>query len=146
TIQADVRIISATNQDLRQRVDAGLFREDLYFRLVIIPLHIPPLRERVEDVPQLVEAILQRVQNRHGRGEMRISPEAIAALQSYRWPGNVRELDNLLEQLYILNDGDEICAKDLPNYVRPNQDEPPAISHLGDKSLPEIMDDAEKRL
>jgi DNA-binding NtrC family response regulator len=106
----DVRIVGATNRDLRQLVREGRFREDLYYRLAVFPLEVPPLRERREDIPSLVAHFLAR---RHGRPS-RISADALARLAGYHWPGNIRELENVVERAAILCDGDEIRPHDLP--------------------------------
>jgi two-component system, NtrC family, nitrogen regulation response regulator GlnG len=97
-IKANVRIIAATHRDLRQLIAQGQFREDLFFRLNVVPLHLPALRERLEDLPDLARHFLERAPA-EGLPQKEISPEAIAALQTYRWPGNVRELENLIRRL-----------------------------------------------
>ncbi len=100
TIKADVRVIAASNKDLRQEVAAGRFREDLYYRLCVVPLHLPPLRERKEDIPLLVEAFIEKFNAREERiGE--VSTRAMALMMSYNWPGNVRELENAIEHAYV---------------------------------------------
>ncbi len=109
-VKVDVRIIGATNKDLKQLVREGRFREDLYYRLAVFPLEVPPLRERREDIPVLVAHFLGR---RHGRPS-RISAEALARLVSYGWPGNIRELENVVERAAILCESEEIRPQDLP--------------------------------
>jgi DNA-binding NtrC family response regulator len=109
-VKVDVRIVGATNKDLRQLVREGRFREDLYYRLAVFPLEVPPLRERREDIPALVAHFLGR---RRGRPS-KISAEALARLVSYSWPGNIRELENVVERTAILTEGDEIRPQDLP--------------------------------
>jgi two-component system response regulator HydG len=109
-VKVDVRIVGATNKDLRALVREGRFREDLYYRLAVFPLEVPPLRERREDIPALVAHFLGR---RRGRPS-KISAEALARLVAYHWPGNIRELENVVERAAILTEGDEIRQQDLP--------------------------------
>ena len=126
TLRCDVRVIAATNRDLPSEVAAGRFREDLYYRLAVVPIHVPPLRERKEDVPALATAFLAEASERNGRRAMRLGRDALAALQANDWPGNVRELRNLVERIAILCDGPEIGAADvaavLPGARRPRPD------------------------
>jgi two-component system response regulator PilR (NtrC family) len=109
----DVRIVSATHQDLAALVANGRFRQDLYYRLNVIDVRVPPLRDRLEDVPRLAATILQRIAERTGAAAARLSPAAIAALQAYRFPGNVRELENILERAVALAQDDVLMADDL---------------------------------
>jgi DNA-binding NtrC family response regulator len=113
-VRVDVRVVTATHQDLEARVREGTFREDLWYRLNVIPLRLPPLRERPEDVPLLVEHLLIKHSRRHGRSVPRLSPEAFNRLERYDWPGNVRELENLLERLVVLSRSETIEEGDLP--------------------------------
>lgn len=114
TIKVDVRVIATTNRDLQQSVERKEFRQDLYFRLNVVPIHVPPLRERREDVPFLAEQFLQRFARKHGMNISRISPDCLAALQSHHWPGNVRELQNVIERAVILcGDGEDLQTKHL---------------------------------
>lgn len=108
TLHADVRWVAATNRDLHAQVQAGQFREDLFHRLALIPLTLPPLRDRAEDIPALAEALLHRVAGTLGRPKLRLEPEAVASLCAAPWPGNVRELANTLERAAILADGERI--------------------------------------
>jgi len=112
--QVNVRVIAATNQNLREKVDEGAFREDLYFRLEVLPIRMPPLRERARDLPLLIAHFREKLSERLGRPAPGFSPDAIAAMRAYNWPGNIRELENTLEQLFILSDSDTITASDLP--------------------------------
>ncbi|MEK7741767.1 MAG: sigma-54 dependent transcriptional regulator, partial [Nitrospirota bacterium] len=112
-INVDVRIIAATNKDLREEVKKGSFREDLFFRLNVIPLFVPPLRERKEDIPLLVEYFLDSLAAEYGKPPRKILPEALKYLQSYDWPGNVRELKNVIERLVIMTPSNIIDAKNL---------------------------------
>lgn len=112
-INVDVRIIAATNKDLREEVKKGSFREDLFFRLNVIPLFVPPLRERKEDIPLLVEYFLDSLAAEYGKPPRKILPEALKYLQSYGWPGNVRELKNVIERLVIMTPSNIIDARNL---------------------------------
>jgi len=114
-IQVDVRVIAATNTDLKKKVQAGTFREDLYFRLNVMPIFVPPLRDRKEDVPDLALHLLAGIQNRINKRLDGISAEAMEALKRYDWPGNVRELANILERAALLCSGRRISEKDLPS-------------------------------
>ena len=113
-IEVDTRVIAATNVDLLKAVNEGRFRDDLYYRLNVIPLHLPPLRERKDDIPLLVEHFLRRFNKRLGKQVRRVDPEALAALLAHPWPGNIRELENLMERSVLLCEGDAIGVADLP--------------------------------
>jgi DNA-binding NtrC family response regulator len=121
-LDVDFRLIAATNRDLEKEVEAGRFREDLYYRLKVVILQIPPLRERAGDVPLLAEHYLKLFCEEGGRDPVGLSPRALAALSSHPWPGNVRELKNLLESLVIFHHGDEIDLDDLPGEYRGGAD------------------------
>lgn len=110
----ELRVVAATNSDLEKGIAAGSFREDLYYRLAVIPIHLPPLRDRREDVALLVRHFLAK----HGGQSVRLAPEAIEALQRYHWPGNVRELENTVERLLVMRGNDLIEAADLPDKIR----------------------------
>ncbi len=114
TIRVNVRLISATNVDLANAVQKGTFREDLFYRLNVIPIKLPPLRERNADLPQLVEFFLQRYNRRFKKNVRQVSQSAIEMLSSYDWPGNIRELENLIERLVALSDGDTILREHIP--------------------------------
>jgi DNA-binding NtrC family response regulator len=114
SIKLDVRVISATNLDLEQQVRQGLFRDDLFYRLNVIPLHLPPLRERKQDIRALVGAFLEKYCRLMGRPLLTISMKALEALEQHSWPGNVRELENLVERLVALTEGEVIRPEDLP--------------------------------
>jgi two-component system, NtrC family, response regulator AtoC len=113
-IKIDVRIVAATNVDLKRAVLAGTFREDLYYRLNVVPIEVPPLRDRIEDLPRLVEHFVRRYNREFNKRIDGLNPEAMALLASYRWPGNVRELQNIIERTMVLVDGPAIGAADLP--------------------------------
>jgi Nif-specific regulatory protein len=114
TIKINVRILVATNKDLEKAIREGKFREDLYYRLNVIPLNLPPLREKTEDIPVLINYFVQRFAQKKRRGPLMFSTEAIQHLMRYRWPGNVRELENLVERLTILTSTEAVNASDLP--------------------------------
>ena len=118
TQRCDVRVIAATHQDLERRVEAGDFRTDLFYRLNVFPIDVPPLRERVEDIPALVRRFVELMQG-EGRGSVAIGDQAMACLMAYRWPGNVRELSNLVERLAILYPEAPVAARDLPPKFAP---------------------------
>jgi PAS domain S-box-containing protein len=114
---ADIRIIAATNKDLEPLVKDGSFREDLYYRLFVYPITLPPLRERIGDLPTLIETLLKKFHHAMGKKVEKISPQAMEALMRYHWPGNVRELQNVMERLVILSKEDRIEVSDLPRYL-----------------------------
>jgi two-component system nitrogen regulation response regulator NtrX len=118
TIKVDVRVIAATNKDLEQEIDRGTFREDLYFRLSVIPVQVPPLRDRREDVPPLVRHFADLFSRENNRRPPRFTPAALEFLQKARWKGNVRELKNTVERLIIMTPGDTIDVDDLRDVVR----------------------------
>jgi two-component system NtrC family response regulator len=117
-IRVDVRMVAATHRDLEARVQEGTFREDLWYRLNVVPLRMPPLRERREDLPLLVEHFLLKHSRRHGRPIPKLSPAVLDRFERYDWPGNVRELENLLERLVVLTESDTTSDADLPERLR----------------------------
>lgn len=137
-VRVDVRILSATHHSLNERVAKGTFREDLYYRINVIELEIPPLRERPEDIPSLAEHCLKQLEQRSGRPSPGLSKEAIAALQAYTFPGNVRELENLLERASSLCEGNEIAAIDLHLNEGPREAPPPVTGKNLDEYLAEL--------
>ena len=118
TIETDIRVIAATHRDLRKKVEDGTFREDLYYRLNVIPINVPPLRERRGDISLLCRYFLNRLSQRKGFEEKRLQPEVLEGLMRYNWPGNVRELENLLERMVILANGPVLMVEDLPPKLR----------------------------
>jgi DNA-binding NtrC family response regulator len=145
-VKVDVRVIAATHRDLDALVRQGRFREDLLYRLKVVTLHLPPLRERRQDIPLLVDHFIRELADRHGRGPVAIDPEAQRRLLSYDWPGNIRELQNVLERALVLAEQDVIGPEHLPPEVRPSDglpladtraaaDEPARVSLL---SLEEV--------
>ncbi|GAC1448917.1 MAG: sigma-54 dependent transcriptional regulator [Isosphaeraceae bacterium] len=118
TVKVDTRIIAATNRDLLDEIDAGRFREDLYYRLNVVPVYLPPLRERREDIAPLVELFLKRFAAENRKEIRRVHPEAMRLLRDHDWPGNVRELQNYVERAVILGDGTELTVEHLPPGLR----------------------------
>src|SRR5262245_8567354 len=114
TVTVDVRVIAATNKDLEEEIRKGTFREDLFFRLNVIPFHVPPLRERAEDVPRLARHFMGEISAEYGRRPKEFAPEAMEALRGHKWPGNVRELRNIVERLMIMTPGERVEAGHLP--------------------------------
>ncbi|HEX6940242.1 MAG TPA: sigma-54 dependent transcriptional regulator [Longimicrobiales bacterium] len=117
-IEVDVRVIAATNQDLRHMVELGAFRRDLYYRLNVLRIELPPLRERREDIPLLIDAFIRQTAREHDLDPVRLAPEALAILMEYDWPGNIRELRNLVESMVVLAPGRVIRPEDIPPEVR----------------------------
>ncbi|MCP4678413.1 MAG: sigma-54-dependent Fis family transcriptional regulator [Deltaproteobacteria bacterium] len=120
--EVDVRIVAATIRDLEKEVKAGRFREDLYYRLNVLPIHLPPLRDRAEDVPLLIEHFISRHNARLGAGIQGTNAEAKRLLASYSWPGNVRELENTIERAMVLAEGEQLTAADLPKRIKDIRD------------------------
>jgi DNA-binding NtrC family response regulator len=150
SIKVDIRVIAATNQELEAMVKQGNFREDLYYRLNVIPIRVPPLRDRMSDIPLLVKHFLQEFSKKKKKPAKRLSPQAMDLLVRYPWPGNVRELENLMERLIILTEGDEIKVEDLPQRFR----EASSIGTGGESidfpqeglNLPQALQNLERRL
>ena len=117
-IQVDVRVIAATHRDLQAMIEDGTFRQDLYYRLAVIPLELPPLRERLEDLPELVEYFFRKTREKIGRPDLTLSPALPPYFARYRWPGNVRELQNVVERIAVLARGNEVTVHDLPEFLR----------------------------
>jgi len=113
--QVDVRVIAATNEDLNKQISAGLFRQDLYFRLNVVPLELPPLKQRTEDIAELVRHFLSQAKSQHGQAQPKFSKRTFKVLRNYAWPGNIRELRNLCERLSILMPGQTIEPENLPH-------------------------------
>ncbi len=118
TIRVDVRLIAATNKNLDQALKQGSLREDLYYRINVVPIHLPPLRERKEDLPLLVNHFLAKKVEEEGHSSKQISPEAMTLMMNYDWPGNVRELQNIIEQMVTLCPNSTILSEDLPDHFR----------------------------
>jgi DNA-binding NtrC family response regulator len=145
-LQVDVRIIAATNVDLRQLVREGKFREDLFYRLNVICIDLPPLRQRKEDIPLLVQHFLRKYSLENERGDRRITPEALRPLVAYSWPGNVRELENVIERAVVLSSGTDIGADLLPDQMVGRGPALPVMEHRPDASLFDILEECERRI
>ena len=144
---ADVRVVAATNRPLKQMIGAGEFREDLYYRLEVIPLHLPPLRERKSDIPELVVHFLEKKCGEMNVSLRRLTDEAVAALENYPWPGNVRELENVIERTIVLADGDEVGLHDLPlTFAEEEAREGMEQLPEGEVPLNKMLDDMERKL
>jgi len=130
TLKADVRVIAASNKDLPDEIRKGAFREDLYYRLNVIPLTVPPLRERTDDIPRLVRHFLHEFSTEYGQKTKTIDDDALDLFVRYRWPGNVRELRNIIERLVIMAPGPAIRVQDVP---------PPISSWLQEKPAPALF-------
>jgi transcriptional regulator with PAS, ATPase and Fis domain len=126
SVTVDVRVLAATNKDLTKEVEKGAFREDLFYRIQVIPIHLPPLRARRSDIPILVKHFLEKSARKYGRA-VQIADDAMVYLWEYDWPGNVRELENFIERLVILSEDGHIGARDFPPYIR---------SFIAEKKLP----------
>jgi two-component system response regulator PilR (NtrC family) len=142
-IKVDVRVISATNKDIKEEIASGRFREDLYYRLNVVPIHIPPLRERKEDIPLLVEHFLKKISDQ----SKKITPEAMRILIDYPWKGNVRELENVVERVVLLTEKEEITPAELPNEIIGYAEDIKEIPELTKEgiNLDTIMTDIEKK-
>jgi DNA-binding NtrC family response regulator len=145
-IQVDVRIIAATNIDLRQAVREGKFREDLFYRLNVIMVDLPPLRSRREDIPLLVNHFLEFYANENGLSPRRLSADALRALIDYEWPGNVRELENSIERGVVLSSGPVIGSELLPGHITGRSFQDALLEHNPNASLFDILEDIERRI
>lgn len=148
TVKVDVRVVSATHRDLKKEVSAGRFREDLYYRLHIVPIVVPPLRERPEDLAILAQHFIDKHAPKANPKVKRLAPSAVSALQRYAWPGNVRELENAIEQALVFAEGTEIVESELPSFLQSQSGA--ALLALptlrGDRPLPDVLDDLERQL
>ena len=148
TIKVDTRIIAATNCDLRRMMEDGRFREDLYYRLHVISIYLPPLRERKEDIPLLAQHFLEKYGAENNRPGLELTPEALDLLMEYDWPGNVRELENVIERAVVLASGPRIDARLIPEHVRktPAFQIPQFVVPPEGISFKDVITDFEKRL
>jgi DNA-binding NtrC family response regulator len=148
TIRVDVRIIAATNNDLRQMVEDGKFREDLYYRLHVINVFLPPLRERKDDIPLLAQHFLHKYGEENGKRDMEITAEALDLMMDYDWPGNVRELENVMERAVVLGNGPRLGPDLIPDHVRsaPNFHIPKFVVPPEGISFKDVITNVEKRL
>jgi two-component system nitrogen regulation response regulator NtrX len=147
TLKVSVRVIAASNKDLEQEIKAGTFREDLYYRINVVPIRVPALRERYEDIPILVETFLRENTNKGLGPRKTMDDEALAILCNYHWPGNVRELKNLAERLTIMVEGETIHAADIPAPYNPAISEETAaveVAFLKSNSFKEAKKSFEK--
>lgn len=142
TISVDVRLVAATNRDLKKLVEEGRFREDLFYRLYVVVVQLPPLRERASDIPLLVNHFVKQFAQSHGKTIESITPEAVDILAAYSWPGNVRELKNVVERMVVLTRGAKLTARDIPASIKEHSSKHATLTATGDLSLEE----AEKRL
>jgi two-component system response regulator AtoC len=148
-LTVDVRIIAATNRDLAASMKEGTFRQDLYYRLNVVTVHLPPLRERRDDLPLLIRHFTQAKARDMGMPEKSFKPEAVDVLVRYPWPGNVRELENLIERLLVLSEGPLIGVDDLPEQVRRGEQDPGTMKEQvlqGRKSLGDAVDEFEREI
>src|SRR5215813_2985422 len=145
-IQVDVRIIAATNVDLRQQVKEGKFREDLFYRLNVITIDLPPLRQRKNDIPLLAEYFVLKFAKENGKPPLYISTDALRPLMDYDWPGNVRELENVIERAVVLANGPSLTIDLLPDNLVGRGAKLALMEHRPDASLFEIMEDCERRI
>jgi two-component system, NtrC family, nitrogen regulation response regulator NtrX len=146
TLKVDTRVIAATNKDLEQEIEKGQFREDLYFRLSVIPIFVPPLRHRADDIPSLVRHFAEQFTRENNFHAKRFTPEALAALQRGRWKGNVRELRNTIERVIIMTPGEVVSASDLPEAIRAELPAAQAPEERGEQpnTLREFKESAER--
>jgi len=145
-VQVDVRIIAATNVDLKQLVKEGKFREDLFYRLNVITIDLPPLRQRKNDIPLLVYHFAEKFARENDKPTLRITPEALRPLMDYDWPGNVRELENVLERAVVLANGPTLTVDLLPDNIAGRVTRLAVMEHRPDASLFEIIEDCERRI
>jgi len=145
-IQVDVRIIAATNVDLKQQVKEGKFREDLFYRLNVITIDLPSLRQRKNDIPLLVEHFVQKFARENNHAPLRLTPEALRPLMDYDWPGNVRELENVIERAVVLATGGTLSPDLLPENLTGQGSKFALIDHRPDASLFEIIEECERRV
>ena len=145
SIKVDVRVVSATNKDLEAEVASGRFRQDLYFRLHVLPVKLPALRERREDIPHLCAHFVAKLGPKTNARVRAVSDAALGRIMAYHWPGNVRELENAIEQALVFAEGDEITPAALPQFLQGGAEDD-ALSIPRELSLPEILDDLERQL
>jgi DNA-binding NtrC family response regulator len=147
TIQVDVRLVVATNRDLQKEVEEGRFREDLYYRLNVVPIHLPPLRERKEDIPLLVDHFIDKFNAKLDRKVEKLSEEALNLVVNYHWPGNIRELENVVERCILFSEGPEIGADNLPDQLVERSSSVPTAATMGaDASMKDIVKQATAEL
>jgi len=141
TMKVDIRLVAATNRDLAQAIKQGLFREDLYYRIRVIPIELPPLRERKEDIPLLIRYFIEKFNREMPRQVSQTSPDALEALEAYTYPGNVRELQNIIEHAFVCGEGQTIELEHLPTEIQ--RTKPPKTGdELKRKSLKRVEGEA----
>ena len=143
SIEVDVRLIAATNQDLEKLIKEGKFREDLYFRLNVVSIKLPPLRERLEDTTLLIDAFLREYSRIHNKMISHISPEARKILYKYPWPGNIRELKNCIESMVVVSTKDILDVEDIPDHILQRSNE---VSHSPSLVAGMTVEEAEREL
>ncbi|MEO7647710.1 MAG: sigma 54-interacting transcriptional regulator, partial [Gemmatimonadaceae bacterium] len=141
-IPINTRLIAATNRDLEEEIRRGTFRTDLFYRLNVIAIHLPPLRQRREDIPVLAELFLRRTAEANNEPQKSLDPDAVDVLQSYAWPGNVRELENALERATLLTKGDVIEVRALPERIVERRSEPLAADRQATNPTLEVIERA----
>ncbi|MEZ7893266.1 MAG: sigma-54 dependent transcriptional regulator [Candidatus Wallbacteria bacterium] len=149
TIKVDVRIIAATNRDLAKAVAENTFRNDLYYRLNVVPIAVPPLRDRITDIPLLVEHFTRRIIAENNKPDIKVSKDAMDALIKYKWPGNVRELENIIERVIILTQNNVISIADLPEHIVPKENqllEELKVPSVGKYKMTEVVDYIEQKM
>jgi Nif-specific regulatory protein len=146
TIRSDVRVIAATNRNLEEAIRKGTFREDLYYRLNVVTISLPPLRERKEDIPLLVEHFLEKHNRENKKNVTSLSKEVRDLLRHYDYPGNVRELENIVERAVVLCRGDTLTTQDLPLNLREGKAEAVLERDRGTQSLPDTLEEIERQL
>jgi len=148
TIKVDVRILSASNRNIKEDISTGIFREDLYYRLNVIRIDVPTLSERIEDIPLLVRHFIENFRDDEGKGKIELSSEAWKVLYSYSWPGNIRELENVIERAMVLKSGDTISVEDLPDHLLGKKDEEIDLNKIVpvNLTLPHALEQVEEKL
>lgn len=147
TLKIDIRLISATNKDLTEEVKKGNFREDLYYRLNVVPIYLPPLRERLEDFPTLVNFFIEKYNKKLGKKIQGMDEQAMGMLSQFEWPGNIRQLENVIERMILLNEGDRLTLKSIPKEIL--GDTPMAVSApqaIGNSSFKEIVKETTQKI
>jgi len=148
TIKVDVRVLSASNRDIKNDVAEGIFREDLFYRLNVIQIEVPPLRERADDIPFLVKHFIEKYISDEDKGPIELSPEVWKAFYTYTWPGNVRELENVIERAVVLSSGEMITLEELPDNLLEKNEEEIDLNKIVplNLALPEALERLEKKL
>ncbi len=146
TKKVDVRVVAATNQDLRKEVEEGSFREDLFYRLNVVSIHMPPLRERTEDIPELIACIIEKSNSKWNKKVQGVSKEAMQLLLKHSWPGNVRELQNVCKRMVLMATGQVITVEDLPFNLQAEEKGMDLDAYHGRTSLKEILEDVERQI